>query len=428
MRARGTLAAKYPCPRPAQRKSILSAEQVRKNQEVLLMQMFRHARWLLLTLLLALIPASIHAQGVFSVGFAPPEMPSYEQPYCPEPNMMWMPGYWAYDQDQGDYYWVPGAWVEAPYDGALWTPPYWGWYGGHYRFHNGYWGSHVGYYGGVDYGYGYGGIGYSGGEWQGNNFRYNTAITRVDQNRIHSTYSDRTVVANNTIANHNRVAYSGGPGGIQHTAQPSEQLAARDKHTAPTSFQTQQATSARSDKTSFAKSSGVHQQNVVAAKPLGPQTRTPASGQQAQPKSGPQSHAAQQQAHPAQQQQAHPAQQQASPATKQQAHPAQQQQAHPAQQQQAHPAQQQQAHPAQQQQAHPAQQQQAHPAQQQQARPAQQHQARPAQQQQARPAQQQQQARPAQQQQQARPAQQQQARPAQQQQQARPAQQQQQAR
>ena len=81
--------------------------------------------------------------------------------------MMWMPGYWAYDQDQGDYYWVPGSWVEAPRRGLLWTPPYWGWYGGHYRFHRGYWGRHVGYYGGVNYGYGYGGIGFAGGEWRG---------------------------------------------------------------------------------------------------------------------------------------------------------------------------------------------------------------------------------------------------------------------
>jgi hypothetical protein len=167
--------------------SIPAAEQARKNQEVLLMRIFRSARWLLLTLLLSLIPASLHAQISFSVGFAPPEMPVYEQPPCPEPNLIWSPGYWGYDQDQGDYYWVPGSWVPAPYEGALWTPPYWGWYGGHYRFHHGYWGRHVGYYGGVNYGYGYGGIGYSGGEWQGNNFRYNTAVTRVDgeQNPLH---------------------------------------------------------------------------------------------------------------------------------------------------------------------------------------------------------------------------------------------------
>jgi hypothetical protein len=319
----------------------------------------------MLTLLLSLIPAISHAQISISVGFAPPEMPSYEQPYCPEPNMMWMPGYWAYDQDQGDYYWVPGSWVEAPYQGALWTPPYWGWYGGQYRFHRGYWGRHVGYYGGVNYGYGYEGIGYSGGEWQGNNFRYNTAITRVDQNRIHSTYNDRTIVANNTIANNNRVAYSGGPHGIQHNAQPSERVADHEQHAAPTSVQTQHIAAARTDKSSFAKTNGGHPQNAVVARPLAPVKSTPAQ---------------QQQAHPAQQQQAHPAQQQ------QQAHPAQQQQAHPAQQQQAQPAQQQQqAHPAQQQQAQhqPAQQQQhQQPQQQQQHQQPQQQQAHPAPQQQ----------------------------------------------
>jgi len=90
------------------------------------MQLFRSARWLLLALLVSVIPASSHAQFSLSisVGFAPPELPVYEQPVCPEPNLMWMPGYWAYSNDDGDYYWVPGAWVPAPYQGALWTPPY----------------------------------------------------------------------------------------------------------------------------------------------------------------------------------------------------------------------------------------------------------------------------------------------------------------
>jgi hypothetical protein len=107
-------------------------------------------------------------------------MPVYEQPPCPEPNLMWTPGYWAYSNDDGDYFWVPGAWVAAPYEGALWTPNYWGWSGGHYRFHHGYWGRHVGYYGGVDYGGGYGGVGFAGGEWRGNSFAYNTAVMHVN--------------------------------------------------------------------------------------------------------------------------------------------------------------------------------------------------------------------------------------------------------
>ena len=78
---------------------------------------------------------------------------------------MWTPGYWAYGDD--GYYWVPGAWVPAPYEGALWTPPYWGWSSGLYVFHGGYWGPHVGYYGGVNYGFGYMGIGFVGGMWRG---------------------------------------------------------------------------------------------------------------------------------------------------------------------------------------------------------------------------------------------------------------------
>jgi hypothetical protein len=136
-------------------------------------------------------------------------LPVYEQPLCPEPNLMWMPGYWAYGDN--DYYWVPGAWVEPPYEGALWTPDYWDWYGGRYRFHRGYWGRHVGYYGGVNYGYGYEGVGFSGGEWRGNQFAYNTAIMRVNENRIHTVYVDRTIVERNTVARDSHVAYSGGP-------------------------------------------------------------------------------------------------------------------------------------------------------------------------------------------------------------------------
>lgn len=118
------------------------------------MRPFRSARWLLLALLFSLLPTFSHAQIAISVGFAPPELPVYEQPFCPQPNLMWAPGYWAYGDD--DYYWVPGTWVRAPYEDALWTPPYWGWIGGRYGFHGGYWGRHVGYYGGVDYGFGYG--------------------------------------------------------------------------------------------------------------------------------------------------------------------------------------------------------------------------------------------------------------------------------
>jgi hypothetical protein len=239
------------------------------------MRLFRSARWLLLALLFSVIPVFSHAQILVSVNFAPLALPVYEQPVCPQPNLMWTPGYWDYAD--GDYYWVPGAWVPAPYEGALWTPYYWDWYGGGYRLHRGYWGRHVGYYGGVDYGFGYGGIGFSGGQWRGNEFAYNTAVTRVNETMIHTTYVDRTIVVNNTIVNNNRVSYNGGPGGIQHTATPTELVADRERHAAPTSVQANYEQTAKVDRSSYSKVNGGHPQNAVSTRPQSAETRIAAN-------------------------------------------------------------------------------------------------------------------------------------------------------
>ena len=118
--------------------------------------------------------------------------------------------------------------------GALWTPPYWGWGGGLYVFHTGYWGPHVGYYGGVNYGFGYMGIGFVGGAWRGRDFAYNTAVVLGvghgwGGNRI---YVDRTIVERNTIVNNDHVSFNGGPGGIQHQAGAEERSAMHEAHVA----------------------------------------------------------------------------------------------------------------------------------------------------------------------------------------------------
>ena len=132
----------------------------------------------------------------------------------------------AYGDD--GYYWVPGAWVPAPYEGALWTPPYWGWNEGIYVFHPGYWGHHVGYYGGINYGFGYFGIGFVGGEWRGHDFAYNTAVMHVNRTVIRNTYVNETVIRNRTIVHNNHIAYVGGPGGIRHNPTPEERMAMRN--------------------------------------------------------------------------------------------------------------------------------------------------------------------------------------------------------
>ena len=116
----------------------------------------------------------------------PPPLPDYEQPPCPDEGYLWTPGYWAWGG--GGYYWVPGTWVQPPQVGVLWTPGYWGFVGGVYMFHAGYWGPHVGFYGGVNYGYGYGGVGFVGRPLGRRRFAYNTAVVNVNGAVIHNTY------------------------------------------------------------------------------------------------------------------------------------------------------------------------------------------------------------------------------------------------
>ena len=233
------------------------------------MRRIQSIRYFLLALLLAIVPVTSAHAGVFiSVGIAPPPLPVYVQPPCPEPNMIWSPGYWAYDYDMGQYYWVPGAWVPAPYEGALWTPPYWGWNDGVYLFHAGYWGPTVGYYGGVNYGFGYMGIGFVGGEWREHHFFYNTAVINVNRTYIHNTYINNTIIHEHTVVNNNRIAFEGGPRGIQHMPTPEERRAMQMPHVAPTHFQEQHIQQARSDRQNFFNANHGRPQTVALSRPL----------------------------------------------------------------------------------------------------------------------------------------------------------------
>jgi hypothetical protein len=233
------------------------------------MHFLRSMRLMVLAFAITLVPASSFAGVFISVGFGPPVMPVYVQPVCPQPGLMWTPGYWAYGPD--GYYWVPGAWVPAPYMGALWTPGYWGWGGGLYAWHPGYWGAHVGYYGGVNYGFGYMGIGFAGGMWHGGVFAYNSAVMHVGVGGAWGgdrVYVDRTIVERNTIVNNNHVAYSGGPGGINHPMTAEERTYSNEPHVAATSFQTQHEHTAQSDKGAYFNNNHGHPANVAVSKPL----------------------------------------------------------------------------------------------------------------------------------------------------------------
>jgi hypothetical protein len=240
-----------------------------------------------------------------STTIAPPALPVYEQPVIPGPGYLWTPGYWAWSHDDGDYYWVPGTWVQPPEPEVLWTPGYWAWDGNAFIWNNGYWGPQVGYYGGVNYGFGYTGGGYEGGHWDHGAFFYNRAVNNISNVPSITNVYNQTVVNNVTV---NNVSYNGGNGG--RTAQPTaaQRTGADGRHIPPTSEQTQHQHAASTNRALLASAnhgkppiaatskpavfSGV---GVVAAKAAAPYAPRP---QAAQPKSEPRPQAVQPRSEP----------------------------------------------------------------------------------------------------------------------------------
>jgi len=240
------------------------------------MKIFRPLRVMLLALLVSLIPASSFAGVFISVGFAPPMLPIYDQPPCPDAGLIWTPGYWDYGPD--GYYWVPGAWVPAPFIGALWTPPYWGWDSGLYMFHPGYWGTSVGYYGGVNFGFGYFGVGFFGGRWRGRDFMYNTAVWNVDRGRVRSTYNDRGNWDRYRVGRGSRASYSGGPGGIRYSPSREERQAMQGRRMGETPVQRSHQSSARSDRSSYFRNNQGRPSNPAVSRPRGGESPGRGSG------------------------------------------------------------------------------------------------------------------------------------------------------
>lgn len=219
---------------------------------------FRYVYLFLFAFIMLALPSASSAQvsiGV-SVRVGPPALPVYAQPVCPGAGYIWTPGYWAWGP--AGYYWVPGTWVMAPQPGLLWTPGYWGWGGGVYMWHSGYWGPHVGFYGGVNYGFGYVGVGYAGGYWNHGVFLYNRSVNNVNVTIVHNVYN-RTVVVNNV----SHVSFNGGPGGIAARPTPEEEAAARDHHFQPTGMQMQHERAASNNRALLASEN--HGRPAIAA-------------------------------------------------------------------------------------------------------------------------------------------------------------------
>jgi hypothetical protein len=205
-------------------------------------------------------PAPSYATA--SVDIPPPPLPEYEQPPCPEPNLIWTPGYWAWSPN--GYYWVPGTWVAAPQPGYLWTPGYWAYTGGNYGWHPGFWGIHIGFYGGINYGGGYFGHGYDGGRWDGDHFAYNTAVSHVNTTVITNTYINKTVINN---YNTTKVSYNG-PNGVKATPTPAERAALAEHHVPVTPEQKAHVLAAAKDRNDLATVNGGKPPVAAVEKPL----------------------------------------------------------------------------------------------------------------------------------------------------------------
>jgi WXXGXW repeat (2 copies) len=219
---------------------------------------------LLAALCMVAMPLVSPAQVFVGINIAtpPPPLPYYVQPALVTPGAIWEPGYWAWGS--AGYYWVPGTWVTPPSVGLYWTPGYWGNNNGSYNWNNGYWGPSVGYYGGINYGYGYNGLGYVGGMWNGGAFRYNTAVTNVDTTVVHNIYINRRVVDTRNVSH----ASYNGPGGVIGRPTAGELAAGSDRRVAPTPVQVQHARVAAQDRNMYSSVNHNRPETATIARPM----------------------------------------------------------------------------------------------------------------------------------------------------------------
>lgn len=85
-------------------------------------------------------PVILDEGAGFRITHRPPavleEMPPDQRP---EGNqILWIPGYWSWDSDRGDFIWVSGCWRAVP-PNTSWVPGYWAEVKGGYRWIAGFW-------------------------------------------------------------------------------------------------------------------------------------------------------------------------------------------------------------------------------------------------------------------------------------------------
>lgn len=112
-------------------------------------------KWYLGGILAAsVLAAPAFGQVSIMIGTPPPPVRYEVAPPMPQPNYVWMPGYWA--PVQGRYVWYSGRWGRPPYHGAAWRGPRWQHEGDGWRYREGGWGRHDHHDHGHGHGHAYG--------------------------------------------------------------------------------------------------------------------------------------------------------------------------------------------------------------------------------------------------------------------------------
>jgi hypothetical protein len=112
------------------------------------------------------------------------------------------------------------------------------------------------------------GIGYSGGEWRGGSFFYNTAIVKISFWHIHHTFFDHDRVERFTVLRDSHIAFSGGPNGIHHEFSPEERMYEREQHMNRTTYQVEHQSNAMRDHDAYFHNNSGHPHVMSTDKPL----------------------------------------------------------------------------------------------------------------------------------------------------------------
>ena len=156
--------------------------------------------------------------------------------------------------------------------GYLWTPGYWGYTGGRYRYHKMAIGAAISVTTVAStMGLVMSGAGYQGGYWNGDRFDYNRSVNNVNSSNVqvyNRTITNTVIINNTTVSVTNSRASYNGPGGVTRKPLPAEVAATREQRIPPMNTQMQHRQHAAQNRQQFASVNKGRPTLVADAKPI----------------------------------------------------------------------------------------------------------------------------------------------------------------